>query len=180
MSDAQSVLMGGSGGTSWSWKGVETGDGFRDKEIVEIGNPVQAKRFGTDELKFWPDNNPVLTVPIKLSFGFEDERTLWVEQSTELQRSIAKATAAAKAKSVEVGGRLTVIKSGTEDVGKGNPKNLFQAEYTRPGAAAANNVLLGGSASPAPSAPAGVDVSQLTPEMLELIKQASGNSQPPF
>lgn len=170
MSDAQSVLMGGTGGNSWSWKGVEVGGGFRDKEIVEIGEPKQAKRFGTEELKFWPDGKPVLTVPIKLNFGVEDEKTLWVEQSTELQRAIAKATVAAKVKGIEAGGRLTVTKSGTEDVGKGNDKNLFKAEYAAPGAAAANDVLMTGNA--------GVDVSQLTPEMLELLKQAQGT--PPF
>lgn len=194
MSDANSVLMGGAGGTkSFSWKGLVEGQGVEGK-VTRIGDAVQAKKFGTDnELKTWPDGNPVMTVPIELATAERDPsepeddgaRALWVEQSTALQKAIANAVIAAGKSAMEVGGTLKVWTSGFEPTNKGNDKRLFAATWTPPGA----NVVMGGAApaaapatpaaSAAPATPAappvatgGIDINSLTPEMIALLQAA--------
>lgn len=126
-----------------------------------ITSPVtqrQAKKFGTDELAFWPARNgrpaePVMEAIINLrEVGTNLDRTLYVSKS-RMRNAIGTAMSAAGAPDLEVGATLTVTNTGTEK-GKGSfPATTFSAEYVRPTAetlAVATPAAQAAAAAPAP------------------------------
>ena len=94
----------------------------------------QAKEFGTDKLKVWPDGNPVLQTKVVIRQDDGTEFALYVQESSNRARAIRAAIIAAEAPDIEVGGRLTVTYTGTDPESKNPamPAKMYEAEYIAP------------------------------------------------
>lgn len=130
-------------------------------EIVEPPRVEQQRDLTSGEAKYWADGSPMLQLRVVIQTGQIDtsildddgRRTLYVRGA--MLKAVRQAVRAARAKGLEVGGRLTVTYSGDgEPTKRGfNPPKLYVADYTPPSAAAANAMLMGGEQAPAAPAP---------------------------
>lgn len=114
-------------------------------EIMEIGEPVQQKEFGTDRPAYWNDGSPKMQVKITLQTqerNPEDatddgKRNLWVSESGKqggMLAAIRDAVRTAGADTIRPGGRLqmTFIGHDPESQNPANPRKVYQASYEAP------------------------------------------------
>jgi hypothetical protein len=98
----------------------------------------QAKEFGSDKLKFWPDGNPVMQTRIILRDSAPSEWALYAQG--RMARAITAAIVKAGASDIEVGGELEVTFT---HYGEGKNPSMPPKEYEAvyippvPGAASA-------------------------------------------
>lgn len=94
----------------------------------------QAREFGTDKLKVWPDGEPVIQTRIVLRQDDGTEVAVYAQQSSNMARAITDAIVKAEAPDIEVGGRLTVTYTGTDPESKNpaQPAKMYKAEYITP------------------------------------------------
>ena len=143
-------------------------------EIVEPPRVEQQRDLTTGEAKYWADGSPMLQLRVVIQTGQIDtsipdddgRRTLYVRGN--MLKAVRQAVRAARAKGLEVGGRLTVTYSGDgEPTKRGfNPPKLYTAAYVPPSQTTANDFLMNGgqTAAPAPAAaPAAPVVPQAAP-----------------
>lgn len=83
----------------------------------------------TRQNKFTDKTEEVLRLVIDTADG---PKALYPVKGKQLPRAIGDALRAAGATALEVGGKLAVRFSGTEDTGKGNPMKVFVAQYEAP------------------------------------------------
>lgn len=114
-------------------------------EIVEIGEPVQVKEFGSDQLAYWRDGSPKMQVKITLQTNDRDpqdpsddgKRNLWVPESGKkggMLAAIRDAVKASGADTIRPGGYLRMGFTGfdPESQNPQNPRKLYQAGYEAP------------------------------------------------
>lgn len=132
-------------------------------EIMEIGEPVQQKEFGTDRIAFWNDGSPKMQVKITLQTqernpGDETDdgkRNLWVSESGKkggMLASIRDAVRNAGADTIRPGGWLQMTFTGhdPESQNPKNPRKMYQAAYEAPAPAGG---MFGNAQTPQPQAP---------------------------
>ncbi|MEX3610048.1 hypothetical protein VVR12_03230 [Rothia sp. LK2588] len=116
-------------------------------EILEIGEPVQARKYGTQEPDFWPSGDPIMQAKITLQTQDRDpsnpeddgKRGLWVTQSGKAGGQLAAirdAVREAGEQTIKVGGFLQVQFTGHDPESKNpaNPRKLYAARYEGPAA----------------------------------------------
>lgn len=102
----------------------------------------QQTKFGTQDLAFWPNGDPMMQVLVDLQTDRREdptddgERTLYVA-SKNMKRAISDAIRAAGATDLMVGGVLTVQFVGNDPASKNpqNPAKMYAAQYTAPSTA---------------------------------------------
>jgi hypothetical protein len=91
----------------------------------------QAREFGTDKLKFWPDGNPVMQTRIVVQDSAPSEWAIYAQG--RMAKAITAAIRAAGAEDLEVGGYLAVTFT---HYGEGKnpamPPKEYTANYTPP------------------------------------------------
>lgn len=94
----------------------------------------QARKYGTTELAFWPDGNPVMQTRIVLNLDNSEGEQVAIYAQSNLAKAITKAIVDAEAADIEVGGHLTVTYKGNDPESKNpaNPRKLYEAKYTAP------------------------------------------------
>jgi hypothetical protein len=93
----------------------------------------QAKEFGTDKLKFWPDGNPIMQTRIILLDSAPSEWAIYAQG--RLARAITNAIVTAGADDLEVGGRLEVTFTGYgQGKNPAQPPKEYEAAYVPPAA----------------------------------------------
>lgn len=137
--------------------------------ITRISDPLQARKYGTDEPDTWRSGKPKMQVCVTLQTGEVDpsvedhagEWGLWVlndfsrpEKSLfpdSLLHAIQKAVAKTGAPDLEPGGTLTVEFYGTDPESKNpaNPRKMYRAAYQPP---AAGGGMFAGAEEPDPTA----------------------------
>lgn len=105
--------------------------------VAEPTEDRQARKFGTTELAYWPDGQPVIQTRIVLDTGTAEGRVAVYAQG-KMAQAIRNAISVAGAGDVEVGGQLTVRFDRTEpSKGGGQPAKCYTASYTPPADAGA-------------------------------------------
>ena len=113
--------------------------------IVEIGEPRQATKFGTNDPDTWPSGDPKMQVAITLQTNERDpqspdddgKRRVYVTVSGSEGGqlwAIRQAVRAAGANDLAVGGVLTLQFTGTDPASKNpaNPRKVYRAQYQAP------------------------------------------------
>jgi hypothetical protein len=128
------LIMGG-GAPSVKWPTPGT------KVVGEIVNLTTAQQTDkeTGDLKFWKDGRPKMQVVATLQTDERDpeildddgQRRLFVS-SWRMRNAIADAIRAAGARGLEVGGKLAVQFTDTEDAGTSIPAKRYVAQYKPP------------------------------------------------
>lgn len=148
---------------SHSCKFEQVGDTHVGK-ISEIGEPIQATEFQTNNPSFWPSGDPIMQAKITLETDERDpedprddgKRGLWVMQSAKkggMLWAIREAVKAAQVDTIKPGGVLQVSFVGTDPESKNprNPRKLYQASYQAP--APAGGMFAGQDSGPAMGRP---------------------------
>lgn len=142
MSEAVDRILGSGGHPACSF--LETGKTY---EGMIVGDrEVQAREFGSKELKFWTDGSPVMVAVFDIQTderdGDEDDgiRSLYVDKKN-LREAIAVAfrDGGVKRGDTVQGGVLKVQFTGYGEAQKGqaNPPKTFRAKFTKGSPAAA-------------------------------------------
>ena len=94
----------------------------------------QERIFGTQDLKFWDDGRPVMSVAVILDQAGEGMATLYVG-SQKMRQAIGAACKAAKAPGLRPGGMLAVKYTGDDEPKTKGAKGakLYDAAYDPPG-----------------------------------------------
>lgn len=93
----------------------------------------QAKEFGTDKLKFWPDGNPVMQTRVILRDSAPSEWAVYAQG--RMAKAITNAIVKAGADDLEVGGELTVTFTGYgQGKNPAQPPKEYEAVYAPPAA----------------------------------------------
>jgi hypothetical protein len=152
--DASTFLLGG-GGKSAKFENV--GDAIKG---VICAQPElrQQTDIKTGAPKCWDNGDPMMQLVVKLQTEQRDPadpeddgiRALYISggfKRASLQKAVAEAVRAAKAKNLDVGGTLAVRFTGEEPSStKGfSPAKLYAAQYQPPAAKAAEDFLGGGA-----------------------------------
>ena len=89
----------------------------------------QAREYGSDKLKVWPDGSPVIQTRVVLRQ--DDDTEVAVYAQGRMAKAVTDAIVKSGAADIEVGGRLTVTFTGTDPESKNpaNPAKMFSAEY---------------------------------------------------
>ncbi len=179
--DATSFLMGGSvPSAKFDSVGVTVGGRITETPAVQ-----QQRDFTTQELKVWEDGSPQMQLVVTIATDLRDpadpdddgSRRLYIKG--QLKQAVAAAVRKAGAKSLEIGGVLTVTYTGDGVPSrKGiNPPKQYAAEYS-PAAAGVLHTpdptpagMSGDGFTPptAPALPAGL--AGLSPEALQALAQ---------
>lgn len=145
MSNPAADILGGSYARSWSWSikqsnGIYAKKPFGTKiagEVVEVVEQQQTD-FKSGDLRSWPDGKPRLMWGVRLRTTMQEdpeddgERTVWVRQSTDLQRKLADAVKDSGDKQIQVGAWIEMTLT-SQQPGQGNtPKDIFTVTYTQP------------------------------------------------
>lgn len=121
-----------------------------------INSPItqrQMKKFGSDDLDFWPAKNgrpqeAKMEALINLTTD-EGDVTLYIPKGHRKQKAIGKALREAGAAELEIGGELSLTYTGSEQ-GRGSfPAKLFSARYKAPAVAPATAAPVGAPAAAA-------------------------------
>ena len=143
---ASDFLMGG-GGRSCTFPNI--GDSYTGA-ITATPEVVQQTSFESGELLYWEDGKPRMQLRVTLDTALKDDddddgvRILYIKG--QMQQATRDAVRASGAKTLEVGGRLTVRYAGDgEAKGRLNPPKRYEVTY-EPASAS----FLGATASPAP------------------------------
>lgn len=185
--DANQLLMGGGVASAK----FETPGTSVTGQIVREPEARQQTDYKTGTPQIWPSGDPKMQVIVHIQTGQRDPgdatddgvRAIYIKGKS-LTEAVREAVRTSGARGLEVGGTLTVTYTGDgKKEGNLNPPKLYTATYTRPTAAAANNVLMGQPvvAVDAP-APAGVDAemwARLDHEQRAKVAAAVGVA-PPF
>ena len=138
MSQSANDLIMGSGAPGAKFPSVGT---VVKGEILETG-VSQQRDYGTGELKFWSDGNPMMQAVLTIQTAERDpeitdddgQRRLFIS-SRKMRDAVRDAVKTAGAKTLEVGGTITVQYTGDgEPTGNGNPPKLYRAKYEPPAA----------------------------------------------
>lgn len=96
--------------------------------ITEPPQDSQARKFGTNELDFWPDGQPKIQTRIVAMMADGEVRAIYA--SGRMARAITSALIEVGASDIEVGGQISV--KWAKGQGKtGSPKE-YEATYTAP------------------------------------------------
>lgn len=100
--------------------------------VAEPTQDRQARKYGSTELAFWPDGNPVMQTRIVLEQ--EDGSKVAVYAQGNLAKAVTKALVDAEAPDIEVGGTLEVWWDANDPESKNpaNPRKLYGAIWTPP------------------------------------------------
>lgn len=157
---ANEMLMGG-GIPSLKFESIGTAFSGTIAMQPEV---LQQRDFTTGEPKFYDDGKPMQQIKLVLDTDQRDpddpydegQRTLWVKGN--LFKEMRTAVRAARAKGLEVGGKIKVAYVGDGEPPKRgmNPPKLFKVVYEAPGAPALDldSMAAAPAAPPAPAVPA--------------------------
>lgn len=99
--------------------------------ITQPTEDRQAKKFGTQDLDFWPDGQPVMQTKVVMRDSAGAEWALYAKG--KMASAITKAIITAGAGDLEVGGELEVIHHAVgEAKAGGQPPKLYEATYIKP------------------------------------------------
>jgi hypothetical protein len=120
-----------------SFKFAQPGDEF-DVIVTQPTEDRQAKEFGTEKLKFWPDGNPIMQTRVVGRAGDGIEYAIYAEG--RMARAITKALIEAGEDDIEEGSRLRVTFT---HYGEGKnpamPPKEYKAHYTPPAVASSRD-----------------------------------------
>jgi hypothetical protein len=138
MGDAHEARFG-SGSGAPSFKFGDT-PGTTVSGIITHTDAIQSRKYGTNELEFWPSGDrkmiAILTVATDLRDpAIEDDdgqRAVWI-RGKAMNEAVKAATRDAGAKGVDVGGQLFIRFTGLGKAEKGaQPPKLYEAGYRKP------------------------------------------------
>jgi hypothetical protein len=114
-----------------SFKFAQPGDEF-DVIVTQPTEDRQAREFGKDALKFWPDGQPVMQTKIVGRAADGIEYAIYAEG--RMARAITSALVEAGEDDIEEGSRLRVRFTGYgEGKNPAMPPKEYKAQYTAPG-----------------------------------------------
>lgn len=155
--DANDLLMGG---------GVKPA-AFPEKQYgTTVSGPIirqpevrQQTDFDDGTPKTFPNGDPMLQIVVHVQTELRDAsdanddgvRAFYLK--AQMMQAVRDAVKAAGAKGLEVGGHLSIqyVRDEPNSRGRGKEKKIYTATYRAPQAQAANDMLMGAQAPPAPT-----------------------------